>query len=258
METTVNGAVAAARPRPAGGAAVWLAVSWKPFELAWLALFGSVAAALALFYGGGPFAFSVYLAGIVCVVLAAKGHILNYAVGLYNCFGYGWIAMGNGLYGEAGLNFFFFAPMAAAGILVWRRSLARGGTVRMRRLRPAETLLLAAAAAALIAAGGGALALLEGQNSPYLDAATNVLSVAATLLMTWRYREQWLCYITLDVLTVCMWALRAADGSPEGALMTVMWTAYLVNAVYGWRVWTAGAAAEAEAEAPGPAGKARA
>jgi len=38
-----------------------------------------------------------------------------------------------------------------------------------------------------------------------------------------------------------MWALRIADGSPEGPLMVVMWSAYLVNSVYGFYNWTKGA-----------------
>jgi nicotinamide mononucleotide transporter len=234
----------ATSPRLAASLASWLTVGWKPYELAWLLTFGAVAAAVALHFESGPFALSVNLCGILCVVLAAKGHILNYAVGIYNCVGYGIISVWNGLYGEAGLNLLFFAPMAAVGILVWRKNLA-GSRVRMRRLGGAEAALMWTATAACTAALGAFLAMIPTQNTPYVDAATNVLSIATTMLMIWRYREQWQLYVTLDVLTVAMWSARAAAGSQEGAVMVVMWSAYLVNAVYGWRVWNAGARADA-------------
>jgi nicotinamide mononucleotide transporter len=92
------------------------------------------------------------------------------------------------------------------------------------------------------AAGFGfALSLIETQNTPYIDAATNVLAVAATIMMIRRFREQWAAYIILNVLSVIMWLFRMADGSPDGLLMVVMWSAYLVNACYGLYNWTKGA-----------------
>jgi nicotinamide mononucleotide transporter len=247
-------------PRAGLGALIapYLVFQWKPFEIVWLLLFGSVAVALTVFYDSGLFAFSAYLAGIICVVLAAKGHILNYVIGLYNCFAYGYIAYANGLYGEMGLNFFFLAPMAIVGIWVWNRSLKKA-RVRMRGLSARKAVTLALILLALILAGGWGLSQIPGQNSPFMDSATNVLYVAATFLMAWRFKEQWHCYIAVDVISIVMWGLRAHAGSPEGILMTVMWTAYLINAIYGLVVWSAGAREDLEpsGDAPGapPAGE---
>jgi nicotinamide mononucleotide transporter len=59
--------------------------------------------------------------------------------------------------------------------------------------------------------------------------------------MVRRYREQWLCYITLNILSVIMWSIRWANNSPDGPLMVLMWSAYLINAFYGMYKWTKGA-----------------
>jgi nicotinamide mononucleotide transporter len=61
-----------------------------------------------------------------------------------------------------------------------------------------------------------------------------------TFLMVWRYKEQWLVYIILNLFTILMWSIRAVNGSPDGAMMIVMWSAYLVNAVYGYYNWSKG------------------
>ncbi|MDR3296434.1 MAG: nicotinamide riboside transporter PnuC [Clostridiales Family XIII bacterium] len=213
---------------------------WKAWELAWLLVFGLTALWITLVTGDNLFGFVVFLSGVLCVVLVAKGSILNYPAGVVNTLGYAWIALHNGLYGEAGLNLIFYFPMNFVGFFLWRRHTA-GGIVKMRALRPGTALIFAIGCAVLVAALGFGLSLIPSQNTPYIDAATNVLSVAATLLMVRRYREQWICYIALNVLTVTMWAVRMANGSPDGLLMIVMWSAYLVNSVYGWLNWSKGA-----------------
>lgn len=219
----------------------WLS-GWSLYERLWLCLFTLIALIVNLLSGESPFGLLVFLSGVLCVILAAKGSLLNYPVGMLNTLGYAWLSYQNGLYGEMGLNLFFFVPMNLAGLFLWRRHM-QGGAVRMRRMHLPAVLLAALGCAGGILAMGFGLSCIPGQNSPYIDAATNVLSVAATILMVRRYREQWFAYLALNAFTVFMWALRTAAGSPEGPLMLVMWSAYLINAVYGLRVWSRGAAA---------------
>lgn len=220
-----------------------------PFGLAWLAAFIAVAVWITVVAGDDFFGFTVFLSGVFCVFLAANGSILNYPVGMYNTLGYALLAWRNGLFGEVGLNLLFYLPMNICGFFMWRRHLDEG-VVIMRGLS-GRRLLAVAALSALCAAGlGYGLSLLPGQNTPYVDASTNVLSVAATILMLYRYKEQWHAYILLNVLTVGMWSVRTASGSPEGPIMIVMWSAFLINAFYGLYNWTRGARrAEAEGAA---------
>ena len=71
-----------------------------------------------------------------------------------------------------------------------------------------------------------------GGNATLLDSMSTVLSLAANALMVLRYREQWILWIVVDVVTVIMWMI-AGD-----LLMTIMWSIYLCNAVYGLMMWT--------------------
>ena len=38
-----------------------------------------------------------------------------------------------------------------------------------------------------------------------------------------------------------MWTSRTIAGSQDGAMMIVMWSAYLINAVYCYYTWSKGA-----------------
>ena len=71
-----------------------------------------------------------------------------------------------------------------------------------------------------------------GGNATLLDSMSTVFSIVANILMVMRYREQWALWIIVDVVTVVMWII-AGD-----FLMTIMWAIYLINAVYGWIMWT--------------------
>ncbi len=186
---------------------------------------------------------TVALAGVLCVVLAARGNIWNYIAGIYNAAAYAYVSYINGLYGETGLNLFFFLPTAVIGWFMWRKKMATQTTVLMRELTNLHRIYLFIACVFLTALCGFLLSLIPTQNTPYVDALTNVLSISATLLMMYRFKEQWFLYITLNVFTVLMWFLRMSAGSGEGAAMIFMWAMFLINSIYGAFKWHLGAKA---------------
>lgn len=210
--------------------------SWSLFEIVWLFSFSAVAIVLALIWGDTLFSFSVFLTGVLCVVLVAKGSIWNYAWGTYNVAGYAWLSWQNGFFGEVMLNGGFFLPMQLVGWLMWKGQM-NGKEVKMKRQNTKQMLLWLVGAAILTFIYGYFLSTIDGQNSPYLDAASTVLSVLATILMVRRYAEQWIYWIIIDVVSVAMWSMRFTSGVEGSMAMLVMWSAYLVNACWGYYKW---------------------
>ncbi|MCM3702360.1 nicotinamide riboside transporter PnuC [Paenibacillus macerans] len=213
---------------------------WSLFEMTWLVLFTGIAIGLTLLMKDSLFGFTVFITGVLCVVFAAKGNLMTYGFGMYNTFGYAYLAYVNGLFGEVMLNLLFFVPMNVIGFLMWRNH-RHGGKLTMRQMDVRGLLLVAGACVLGSVLLGFGLSYIPGQNSPYIDAITTVLSVVATMLMVKRFKEQWLVYIVLNMFTVLLWAIRTLEGSPDGVLMIVMWSAYLINAIYGYYNWNKGA-----------------
>lgn len=176
------------------------------------------------------------ISGVGCVSLIAIGKRLGYLVGLVSSVTYAWIAWKNGLFGEVGLNILFYLPTGIIGYFMWSK-YDGGGTAKMRRLtrRHQGWMVITALAATVLL--GGILQTIPSQNSPFVDAATNVFSIIATLLMMWRFAEQWWLYVALNVLTVGLWLLRYfADGFAADS-MIFLWLIYMINSVFGLVVW---------------------
>lgn len=210
------------------------------FELGMIATV-IVASALSLSasaLGGGDWAFALLelaagACGILSVVLCAKGMRSGFAFGVVNAAAYAYISYVNLYFGEVMLNLGFYIPSNVASFVLWSRNESRRwrGQVQGRALSP---LQLVAAVAAVLAATLAYRMLLNqlGGSMAFLDGFTTVASIAATLLMAGRFSQQWVFWIAVDVVTVALWALA---GDP---VMVVMWLAYLVNAGYGYLLWS--------------------
>lgn len=218
-----------------------VAGGWNLFEISWLVLFTSIAVGFTVITKDSLFGFTVFITGVLCVVLAAKGNLLSYVFGMYNTVGYAYLAYINGLFGEVMLNLLFFVPMNVIGFYMWKNNRQEDGKLTMRQMDLRGLLVVGMVCVIGCLLLGFGLSFIPGQNSPYIDATTTVLSVIATFLMVRRFKEQWLVYIVLNLFTVLLWTIRTLEGSGEGLLMIVMWSSYLVNAVYGYYIWNKGA-----------------
>lgn len=207
----------------------------------WLVFILVTGGILSLFLARNAFDATVFFSGILCVGLIAIGRREGYLIGLYNSISYSILAYENGLYGEQYLNLFFFVPTGIIGYLMWSRHTRPDMTVEMRRLGWPLRLMVVAVCMAGTVGLGFLLGLNPQQNTAFIDAATNVLSVVATFLMMWRYMEQWLLYILLNIITIIMWFLRYQAGGAAGDLMILMWALFLANALFGYWRWHMGA-----------------
>jgi nicotinamide mononucleotide transporter len=176
----------------------------------------------------------------LCVALIAIGRREGYLIGIYACLSYAVLAYSNGLFGEVYLNLYFFIPTNLLGYFLWHQHSQGKEAVAMRRLTSKTRLIILLACMLGTFGLGTVLAMNAEQNSPYIDALTNVLSVAATILMMWRFKEQWLLYIAINVVSILMWLLRAMDGGAAGDLMVLMWSLYLLNSLFGFWRWHIG------------------
>ena len=185
------------------------------------------------------------VAGVLCVVLVAKGSIWNYLFGIINVSMYAYISYKASLYGDAALNALYYVPMQFIGWWQWRKRGAAvseaeaggaGVQVKARRFSWRQRAILALGCALGVIAVGYVLRHF-GDPQPFKDSATTVLSIVAQALMALAFMEQWALWIITNVISVVMWSICVVRGEAHAAVMVIMWVFYLLNSLNGFRVW---------------------
>ena len=172
------------------------------------------------------------ICGIFCVVLCAAGKKSQYYWGFVNIAAYIVIAMVSKYYGQVLLNALYYLPTQFIGMYMWKRHMnEEKKEVKSKRMSVKQIVLFSLGALVCIVGYRYFLEFIGG-NATWLDSATNMISLIANALMVLRFREQWALWIIVDIITVIMWVL-AGD-----LIMITMWSVYLLNAFYGFYMWS--------------------
>lgn len=209
---------------------------WSLFEKVWLITFSLVSFYLYFALNDTLIGLVTTLTGILTVVLVAKGRISNYFFGVINVVLYAYISYQSLFYGEVMLNLLYFLPMQFIGFYFWHNNQSTGlDSVAVAKMTVRKRV--AWVGVSILSIGGYSLFLkwLNG-NLPLFDSTSTVLSVIAQYLMVKRYAEQWVAWIVIDIVSIYMWGTIYLD-TGENLAMVVMWTAYLINAIYGYYNW---------------------
>lgn len=210
--------------------------SWSWFERIWLLSFSVINIFLFVALDDTWLGLTASLTGMLCVVLVAKGDIRNYYFGIINVALLTFISYENQLYGEMLLNGAYYLPLQFIGLWSWKKSQSTDEeNLSMGWLSKKELVSWVGIIFATIAITYYVLREFNG-NLPVLDSTTTILQAVAMIWMIQRKVEQWILWIIVDVTLIIKWAVLVFSG--EGSYsMLVMWSAFLVNAIYGLMNW---------------------
>ncbi|OBX05172.1 nicotinamide riboside transporter pnuC [Gallibacterium genomosp. 3] len=205
---------------------------WTKFEAFWLLLFLALQIGTYVYQPDSLLAMISGIAGILCVVFVGKGKISNYLFGLIFAYTYFYVSWDNKFYGEMTTTLYVYIPAQFIGYFLWKANMQKdgeGASVVAKALDFKGWLVTIASIAICSVLFIAFLRTTDG-NSVTLDGVTTVMVIAAQLLMLLRYREQWVLWIVINVLSIILWA----DTAP----MYIMYGAYLLNSLYGYYNWT--------------------
>ena len=180
----------------------------------------------------------VTIAGVINVVLAAKGSISNYLFGIITTVFYAIVSYKGEIYGEAALFAFFNLPMQFIGWYNWNKTRQSKDQSKVQSLKMTlkERIIWSIIALAGTIVLGLILDRFEG-HQPYKDSFVTILSIIAMYLMVKAFFEQWYIWIVINIMNIIIWVIAIQNGVEHAALMIVMWTFYLANAVNGLICW---------------------
>ena len=211
----------------------WNGYSW--FERVFMLLMVALQVIVYCFVPDTPIGMVCGIAGVICVVLTAKGKISSYLFNFIQMITYMIICWNAALYLEFGEQVFYFVA-CIFGVILWKNNMKKNddGTEQViaKKFKPWHwvTTIVVTIVSTLILGYFGDNIL--GSTLSYLDAFTVALAVIAQLLMVWRYREQWAIWIVIDVSSLIMFIILGQWS------MVAMYVAWTINALYGWHNWS--------------------
>lgn len=208
----------------------------------WLLMLVSATLVAASWRGWLPYGLTEtlgFVTGAASVYLTLKLDILNFPVGIANDIFFLVLFVQARLYGGAGLQLVYLI-LAIHGWYWW----LHGGPQRTALNVSRATRKQWAGVLAFVLCGTVGLTLIlraVNGSAPVLDALTTMLSLAAQYMLNYKLVENWLVWITADVIFIYLY--RASELRLTALLYVIFLCLCIGGLVNWWRAWQAQEAA---------------
>ncbi|APD51205.1 nicotinamide riboside transporter PnuC [Francisella hispaniensis] len=216
---------------------------WSKREVRWLISCIVLTILAASISGSSAFILIFSVISITNLILAAKGKVFNYVLGLIAAVMYAVISYQNQVYGQLLLAVLFLCPIQFYGWYNWTRpkNTTKEKHIKIKKLTRLQFIsILAFIAVVSTIYGYFVLHLYFGQNVGLVaDAIVEVTSIIAFILTVLLFKEFWILWLAVDVLTISIWVDGILDSAITIAIIPVIITKVvaLINAIYGYSSW---------------------
>ena len=147
-----------------------------------------------------------FVTGGWCVWLTVRQHVANWPIGIASSAFYVAVFLGARLYADMTLQV-VYVVLGALGWYWWLHGGRDRGRLHVSRTPPPVGMALCLLAA--LATGGMTFFLRHVHDSaPFWDALTTVLSLVAQYMLTKKLLENWLVWMTADVIYIGLYIFR--------------------------------------------------
>lgn len=183
------------------------------------------------------------LFGVANILLIVRRSVWNFPAALLMASLTGVVLWEAKLYSDAGLQAFFFL-VNILGWVLWARNRGEAGEIIVDRLGTLGQLLWIALAMAATYGWGLFMALNTDATNPWWDASVAMLSIAAQILMTRRYINNWHWWIVVNILSIGLYWQK------QLYVFTGLYVIFLGVAVWGLIEWRRAEARQRAQSAP--------
>lgn len=183
------------------------------------------------------------LFGVANILLIVRRSVWNFPAALVMVTLTGVVLWDAKLYSDAGLQAFFFI-VNILGWVLWTRNRGAAGEIIVDRLGSIGRLVWIALAMAATYGWGWFMAMNTNATNPWWDASVAMLSVAAQILMTRRYIDNWHWWIVVNILSIGLYWQK------QLFWFTGLYVIFLGMAVWGLIEWRRAEARQRVAATP--------
>lgn len=169
--------------------------------------------------------------GIISVILCSQRKISFYFFGFIQLGTYMYLAWQQRFYGELIENVFYIITMLI-GIVVWLKNYnTEEQIVESKRLSDRLFYIICSIMVFICVLLGYYMKYFTDNTQPFMDSFSTVPAFIAQTLLMLRYREQWIFWIIIDVVSIFMWMCA------DNWIMVIQFIFWTMNCIYGYRKW---------------------
>lgn len=169
--------------------------------------------------------------GIISVILCSQRKISFYFFGFIQLGTYMYLALQQRFYGELIENVFYIITMLI-GIVVWLKNYnTEEQIVESKRLSDRLFYIICSIMVFICVLFGYYMKYFTDNTQPFMDSFSTVPAFIAQTLLMLRYREQWIFWIIIDVVSIFMWMFA------DNWIMVIQFIFWTMNCIYGYRKW---------------------
>ena len=184
-----------------------------------------------IFTGNELLSFICGLSGAINVVLCSQKKLSFYLFAYIQMFTYIVIIFQQHLWGELVENIFYVITTTIA-LFIWIKNynkeekevetqkLTKNGWIIYCSITIIGTILLYI------------ILLHTNDPRPFLDAVSTVPAFIGQFLLMFRYREQWVMWLVVDITTLILWI------SIGNIFMVMQYVFWIINCIYGYIKWS--------------------
>ena len=169
------------------------------------------------------------IAGVISVVLCSQKKYAFYFWGLLQLITILIISFQTGLFGKVLENGFYLVT-TIIGMFIWGKNVD-GDKVKPQKMSFGDWMVLSSMLPLLILGISVFVVKFNNSEQIFLDTLTTTIGIIAQIMLIFRFREQWVLWLILDVLCVILWAI---DGNWCLMVQYIFWT---INCAYGYFCW---------------------
>ena len=167
--------------------------------------------------------------GVFAVVLCSQRKLISYVFGIAQLVTYLVIVWQECLWAKVGENIFYLITMFI-GFFIWNNHY-ESDKVETKKLTLSNILFMICGTVAGSFLVGYGLTFTNDAH-PYFDAFTTLPAFIAQFLMIFRYREQWLFWLIIDLGCLILWIIIG------NWCMVAQYVFWIANCFYGWYKWS--------------------
>jgi nicotinamide mononucleotide transporter len=170
--------------------------------------------------------------GLISVYLTVKQSILSWPTGIISVIAFGLLFFDIKLYADMTLQGFYIIT-GFIGWYMWKFGGEKKTELKVSTLTNTQRFAVAFVLTPLVFVIGWVLRAYTDAALPFIDSFAAALSIVAQLLLMKKYLENWMLWITVDVISIGMYIFK-------GVYLTAgLYVIYLILATLGLIEWYA-------------------